>query len=817
MTKTYASIKGGVKLAARYLADKEIYEKNLYKEIKRYDNSIISNLQKQREHFKKVKIEIDAITKRWNILGDKLSKLYDSDNASFHDKVEGKDVTNDEAITLSLAKILADDDGVFLSYGQHAAGVIISQAPIENAIPEMWNNKNKKMETQCQMAQAESRGFLKMDFLVLENLAIITDVIRKVHNDPNYIDLQDPNMDEKLFSLDGVYREIFCKGLTKGVFQFESDGIIKYIVGLQPNCFEDLVLLNAGYRPGPMQFLDEIVERKKYERGEIATPPKRSININNAILNEILEPTYGCIIYQEQVMQIFQRLAGYSLGGADLVRRAMSKKHKDEIEAERNPFIYGDASRNIVGCLANGISEEDGNALYDCMIAFAEYAFNKSHAVAYTKVAFMTAYLKWAYPLEFFTASLNHIAKIDEVKKFIAELPFFNIKILPPTLLYSANEFTNNNTDTIYFGTRYVKSLSEMDFVKENDIVSFIKNNNISLKVMVLLVKIGFLDCISSVKNREMLFEKVKQVYESFDTIQKDEDNLATLEETLDVLTMYRDKSKFSIEEKIDLLKYVGGKKAELITPKKVTTAYDKANAKIIGLQEEIDDLKEQLRMLFISCEDDKPNVLQNRQWELEYLGYPFSIEDSLSKIYYTKSFDDFSDDINKLNTNEIGIIILDVNSLGKTKKGLYRIIVCDKNRKQKTLYFTEKPNVSEGIITLNKTFTYGDKEGLYNPYAGYKLEEIVPVKKAYFYFKEYECLKYALNNIDKQLIPDATMSLYRYYDLKIPCNYDNLLSVLKNSPYKNDKDYYTDREKMTIKRSELGEKEDISIDGNIS
>ena len=356
-----------------------------------------------------------------------------------------------------------------------------------------------------------------------------------------------------------------------------------------------------------------------------------------------------------------------------------------------------------------------------------------------------------------------------------------------------------------------------MDFVKENDIVSFIKNNNISLKVMELLVKIGFLDCISSVKNREMLFEKVKQVYESFDTIQKDEDNLATLEETLDVLTMYRDKSKFSIEEKIDLLKYVGGKKAELITPKKVTTAYDKANAKIIGLQEEIDDLKEQLRMLFISCEDDKPNVLQNRQWELEYLGYPFSIEDSLSKIYYTKSFDDFSDDINKLNTNEIGIIILDVNSLGKTKKGLYRIIVCDKNRKQKTLYFTEKPNVSEGIITLNKTFTYGDKEGLYNPYAGYKLEEIVPVKKAYFYFKEYECLKYALNNIDKQLISDATMSLYRYYDLKIPCNYDNLLSVLKNSPYKNDKDYYTDREKMTIKRSELGEKEDISIDGNIS
>lgn len=333
MTKTYASIKGGVKLAARYLADKEIYEKNLYKEIKRYDNSIISNLQKQREHFKKVKIEIDAITKRWNILGDKLSKLYDSDNASFHDKVEGKDVTNDEAITLSLAKILADDDGVFLSYGQHAAGVIISQAPIENAIPEMWNNKNKKMETQCQMAQAEGRGFLKMDFLVLENLAIITDVIRKIHNDPNYIDLQDPNMDEKLFSLDGVYREIFCKGLTKGVFQFESDGIIKYIVGLQPNCFEDLVLLNAGYRPGPMQFLDEIVERKRYERGEITTPPKRSININNAILNEILEPTYGCIIYQEQVMQIFQRLAGYSLGGADLVRRAMSKKHKDEIEA----------------------------------------------------------------------------------------------------------------------------------------------------------------------------------------------------------------------------------------------------------------------------------------------------------------------------------------------------------------------------------------------------------------------------------------------------------------------------------------------------
>ena len=810
MTKTYASIKGCIKLATRYLASKEIYEKNLNKEKNRFELKNIKNNTKLKAYQKNIKNQIDEIEKRWIFLGDKLSKLYDSDNATFHNKIEGIDVTDDEAITLNLAKILAENDGVFLSYGQHAAGVIISQAPIETAIPEMWNSKKQKMETQCQMAQAEGRGFLKMDFLVLENLAIITDVIRKIYNDPNYIDLQDPNMDSKLFSVEGVYKEIFCKGLTKGVFQFESDGIIKYIVDLQPNCFEDLVLLNAGYRPGPMQFLDEIVERKKYERGEISEPPKRSIDIDNAILNEILEPTYGCIIYQEQVMQIFQRLAGYSLGGADLVRRAMSKKHKDEIEAERNPFIYGDASRNIVGCLANGISEKDGNALYDCMIAFAEYAFNKSHAVAYTKVAFMTAYLKYAYPVEFFTASLNHIAKIEEVKKFIAELPFFNIKILPPTLLYSTNEFTNNGVDTIYFGTRYIKSMSEMDFIKENDIVTFIKNNNISQKVIELLIKVGFLDCISSIKNRELLLNKVEIVYESLQTLEDSEDTIKDLNNYIDILTLYLDKTKYSVDEKVYLLPIVGGKKAEIITPKKVKTAYEKYVQKLNELNDIISDEQLKLSSLFIGYENTVPNVLQNRQWELEYLGYPFSIDDSLSKIQYAKCFDDF--DENNLNSNEIGIIILDTNSLGKTKNGLYRVIVCDKNRKQKTIYFKEKPNVSEGIITFNKTYTYGEKEGLYNPYAGYNLEDIIPPKKASIYIKTIKCFKEVLSSLDNTLSKDATISLFRYYDLKIHCNYKNAINILNKLNYVNEIDYYSDTNKVFISNSLSENKELIRV-----
>ena len=252
----------------------------------------------------------------------------------------------------------------------------------------MWNKKKGAMETQCTMAQAEAKGLLKMDFLGLQNLDIITNIIQKPWKKADQDGLlQDYKRRDKMLKDPKIYRDIFWTGLTQGVFQFESDGMKKMLMDFKPETFEDIILLVAAYRPGPLQYLPEIIQQKQYtdqqagkewasvEKIGKIDKPKHSININNKALNDILEPTYGCIIYQEQVMQIFQNLAGYSLGGADLVRRAMSKKKTTALEKERIVFLHGDPERGIEGCIKKqGISEKDANNLFDQMMEFAKYA-----------------------------------------------------------------------------------------------------------------------------------------------------------------------------------------------------------------------------------------------------------------------------------------------------------------------------------------------------------------------------------------------------------------------------------------------------------
>ena len=533
MTKTYCGLKGGLKLTARYLGSKEAYEKGAVD-----------------------KKEKEAYLKKWAFVATSLSELYDSDGEAFHNKI-GNGSTQEKEI-LKLTKLVIEDGGLFTTYGQHAAGVVISSDAVGESIPLMWNGNSGNIETQCQMAQAEAKGFLKMDFLILENLSIITDIIRKVYKDERYIDIQDPELREKLLTIPEVYQEIFCKGRTKGVFQMEGDGITKYIVGLQPTCFDDLVLLNAAYRPGPMQFLDEIVALKQYERGERSTPPERSITIQCTELQEILEPTYGCIIYQEQVMQVFQKLAGYSLGQADLVRRAMSKKHLEELEAERESFLHGDAKRNIEGVVTKvGMTEADGNVLFDKMTAFAEYAFNKSHAVAYALVAYLTAYLKWQFPLEFYTCSLNYIHAIADVIKFANEMPLFHLKLMAPNLLFSQNEFTNNGINTVYFGTRFIKSMSEMEYIKEDNLLDFIINNNITKKKIEPLIKTGFLDSICVIENREYIVSLLEEIYKALDSLDVARTKREELLLAIDEVTPYLSKTRYSIEEKVLLTKLI--------------------------------------------------------------------------------------------------------------------------------------------------------------------------------------------------------------------------------------------------------------------
>lgn len=380
MTKSYGATKGNLRLAARYYGT-IAYEEE-YGEFAEENDAIQSaqSLEELEEVLADADPKYKEYMKPWYNKADKLAKAFDNDGV-----LDPEAYPEDERRIIELANTL---EGLFTGYGQHAAGTIISSTDVTNVIPLMWNKKKGAMETQCTMAQAEAKGLLKMDFLGLQNLDIITNIIQKPWRKMDQDGLlQDYKRRDEMLKDPKIYRDIFWTGLTQGVFQFESDGMKKMLMDFKPETFEDIILLVAAYRPGPLQYLPEIIQQKQYtdqqagkewasvEKIGKIDKPKHSINIDNKALNDILEPTYGCIIYQEQVMQIFQNLAGYSLGGADLVRRAMSKKKTTALEKERIVFLHGDPERGIEGCIKKqGISEKDANNLFDQMMEFAKYA-----------------------------------------------------------------------------------------------------------------------------------------------------------------------------------------------------------------------------------------------------------------------------------------------------------------------------------------------------------------------------------------------------------------------------------------------------------
>lgn len=296
---------------------------------------------------------------------------------------------------LDMAKRL---EGTYVTTGMHAAGVVIvDNHDIRQYTPLMWDPENNLWKTQMDKEEVEKNGMLKMDFLGLINLDIITDCLRLIKKNHPNIDDKELDVENYVFDPD-IIKKIYAQADTDSVFQFESSGMKKMLKRFKPDKFDDLVLLNAAYRPGPMQFLDDVINVKNGESPSYLCPQ----------LEPILKNTYGSIIYQEQVMEIFKQLAGYSLGGADLVRRAMGHKEMDVLTKERDSFVNGDVSRNIKGCAANGIDAGVANKLFDQMMKFAEYAFNKSHAAAYSKVSYITAYLKAKYPVEYFCTILSY-------------------------------------------------------------------------------------------------------------------------------------------------------------------------------------------------------------------------------------------------------------------------------------------------------------------------------------------------------------------------------------------------------------------------
>ena len=331
----------------------------------------------------------------------------------------------------------------------HAAGVVISKEPITNYVP--LNRNDESITTQFPMGQLEEIGLLKMDFLGLRTLTVIRDAVDLIYKNYNTkidIDRIDMN-DSNVFKMIG-------EGKTAGVFQLESAGMTQFMKELMPTSLEDIIAGISLYRPGPMDQIPRYIRNKN-------NPSE--VKYDHPLLENILNVTYGCMVYREQVMQIVRDLGGYSMGRSDLVRRAMAKKKVSVMEQERKNFIYGidDENGNIIvkGCIRNGVDEAVANKIFDEMMDFASYAFNKSHAAAYAVVAYQTAWLKCYYPLEFMAALLNSfLGSSDKISQYVYECRALNIEVLPPDINESHVKFTVVN-GKIRFGLAAVKNVGE--------------------------------------------------------------------------------------------------------------------------------------------------------------------------------------------------------------------------------------------------------------------------------------------------------------------------------------------------------------------
>ncbi len=335
-------------------------------------------------------------------------------------------------------------EGMPRNTSTHAAGVVITRNPVSDYVPLARNDDT--IVTQYPMTTIEQLGLLKMDFLGLRNLTVIDDAEKQIRRtQPDFSMKCIPEDDKEVFSM-------LSEGRTSGVFQLESAGITGVCVNMKPQSIEDLTAIVALYRPGPMESIPKFIDCKFHpEKIRYKTPE----------LEPILAVTYGCIVYQEQVIEIFRRLGGYTLGQADMMRRAISKKKQDVIVAERKGFVYGDHARGIPGAVANGVSEQAAQEIYDEILDFANYAFNKAHAVCYAKVAYDTAYLKCHYPRQYMAALMTSVLDSStKISGYIAECRDMGIAVLPPDINHSEDKFTVE-PEGIRFGLAAVKNIGK--------------------------------------------------------------------------------------------------------------------------------------------------------------------------------------------------------------------------------------------------------------------------------------------------------------------------------------------------------------------
>ena len=385
----------------------------------------------------------------------------------------------------------------------HAAGVVISRTSIDEYVL-LSRGADGTIVTQFTMTTLEELGLLKMDFLGLRTLTVIQDAVKMIEKDYGVkLDLEHIDYDDK------KVMDSLGTGKNEGVFQLESGGFKTFMKELKPTTLEDIIAGISLYRPGPMDFIPKYLKGKNDPASITYTCPQ---------LEPILKPTYGCIVYQEQVMQIVRDLAGYTLGRSDLVRRAMSKKKAAVMAKERQNFVYGNAEEGVKGCIANGIDEKTANQIYDDMTDFAKYAFNKSHAAAYAVVAYQTAFLKFYYPKEFMAALMTSVMdNTTKVSEYILACRNMGISILPPDINEGYSGFSVSGNG-IRYGLSAIKSVGRavVDVIiaeRENgglfksldDFVSRMSNKEVNKRTLESFIKSGALDTLPGTRKQKLI------------------------------------------------------------------------------------------------------------------------------------------------------------------------------------------------------------------------------------------------------------------------------------------------------------------------
>ena len=499
---------------------------------------------------------------------DRIAKLVPFDIGITIKKAMGlsselKSAYNNDPQVKTLLDIAMALEGMPRHATMHAAGVVITEQPVSNYVPLSKNDDNTV--TQFTMTTLEELGLLKMDFLGLRNLTVIDDAVKLIkEKEPDF------NIDNISYEDKAVF-EMMSQGNSEGVLQFESQGMKNVLTQLKPESLEDMIAVISLYRPGPMDSIPTYIENRH-------NPAK--VKYKHPLLKNILDVTYGCIVYQEQVMQIFRTLAGYSLGRADIVRRAMSKKKHDVMEKERQIFIEGltDDNGNILveGCLRRGVDRKTAMSIYDEMESFASYAFNKSHATAYAMISYQTAWLKCHYPREYMASLLTSV--LDNQNKlagYISECSRLGIKVLPPHINESYYGFTVAGND-IRFGLLAIKNLGRQfidfiiyerkqsgDFKSLNDFCERMYDKTMNSRALESLIKCGAIDNLGA-NRRQMLavskmildsiqFESRKNVKGQISLFDTDEDTKASGEIAMP------DLPEFSVSERLFMENEVAG------------------------------------------------------------------------------------------------------------------------------------------------------------------------------------------------------------------------------------------------------------------